>query len=164
MRDLGSDRGCHRRNSGKYCYINGALLSFRICHSDFEDHLIWPWSIYISYIQNQASEMQIRRGSWTVLCRKPVECVIPETVLDAWSWPCVSIIVINSLLWWELLHLIKNTMVLVHFCLSWPETQLYVLWCAKYGYYVLRVTINISGRYGNFHNAAKLLFLYYLKG
>lgn len=96
---LGSDWGCHRRNLGKYCYIHGALLSSSICHSSFEDHFIWPWSIYISCIQNQASEMQIRRGSWAALCRKPVESVIPETVLDAWSWPCVSIIIINYFLW-----------------------------------------------------------------
>lgn len=102
---LGSDSGCHRRNLGKHCYIRGALLSSSICHSDFDDHLIWPWSIYISCVQNQASEMQIRRGSWTVLCRKPVEGVIPETVLDAWSWHCISLIMGNSLLWWEeLLH------------------------------------------------------------
>lgn len=107
---LGSNRGCHRRNLGKYCYIHSALLSSSTCHSDFEDHLIWPWSIYISCVQNQASEMQIRRGAWAVLCRKHVECAIPETVWDPWSWPCISIIMINSLLWWgELLHLIKNT-------------------------------------------------------
>lgn len=163
---LESDRSCHRRNLGKYCYIHGALLSSSICYSDFEHHLIWPWSIYISYIQTQASEMQIRRGSWTVLCRKPVECVIPETVLDAWSWPCVSIIMIDSLVWWgELLHLINNTMVLIHFSLSPDLRPSYMFYSVQnICSYVLTVMINISGWYGNFHNVAKFLFLYYFKG
>lgn len=162
---LGSDRGCHRRNLGKYCYIHSALVSSSTCHSDFEDHLIWPWSIYISCVQNQASEMQIRRGAWAVLCRKHVECAIPETVWDPWSWPCFSIIMINSLLWWgELLHLIKNTMVPIHFSLSPDLRPSYMFYSVQNTCsYVLTVTTNISGWYGNFHNIAKFLTLFYLK-
>lgn len=131
---LGSDRACHRRNLGKYCYIHGELLSSSICHSDFEDHLIWPWSIYISCIQNQASEMQIRRGSWTVLCRKPVECVIPETVLDAWS----ALHHHNSNKFFAMMGTVAFNQDYngtdPFFSLSWPETQLYVLQCAKYAF------------------------------
>lgn len=65
----------------------------------------------------------------------------------------------------ELLHLSKNTMVQIHFSLSPDLRHSYMFYNVQnICLYVLTVTINISGWYGNFHNIARFLFLYYLRG